>query len=110
MRWLIGAAPQRPAAPKPALPALDSGLVLGGLPVSLPQIAPPAGFGRVGVTFEGQSLAARLAPARPLSPGPTLPDIAAIENASDSAPGGDNRSHAGFAELSASPQAKARGC
>ena len=85
MRWLIGAAPQRPAAPKPALPALDSGLVLGGLPVSLPQIAPPAGFGRVGVTFEGQSLAARLAPRAPV-PGPTLPDIAAIENASDSAP------------------------
>ncbi|MGA2233225.1 MAG: FHA domain-containing protein, partial [Tepidisphaeraceae bacterium] len=82
MRWLTEAqAKPLPASPPPvpAAPVGDGGLVLGGMPVSLPEVAPPQGFGKVGVSFEGQSLAQRIAPKAQV-PGPTLPDLAAIEN------------------------------
>jgi pSer/pThr/pTyr-binding forkhead associated (FHA) protein len=80
---------QNGAVPQPAAPAVKQfnnegmgGLMLGGMPVTLPEVGPPQGFGHVGVNFGGKNITSKIAEPE----GPTLPPVAKV--ADPSAPGG----------------------
>jgi|GEM_PF-5141355 len=57
------AAPPVAPPPSPAAPPEEMGggeMFLGGMPVQLPEVAAPQGFGRINISFEGKSLNSQL--------------------------------------------------